>query len=603
MYISDVGNNWIPSGSKKRSGYVRNQATIDKIKSLGIFEICIYISDDTEASESEKNKQIRANTRARLLAEKERLLALKKDIQIKKRIKDKTPVEQTQAKPDLAEKTESQNGLLNQVAEQKKSKQEPIDNIIKNKDQLKITASKVVDNPKGLLDQISEQKAAKQQSSSESSSPKCSGLLDEISEQKAAQEQSPSEPASPKRSGLLDEISEQKAAQEQSASESASPKRSGLLDEISEQKATQEQASSESPSPKRAGLLDEISQQKATTASSPENISQNTHTEGLAQKAKKYIPGAIVAPFEEEFSKAQVLHGKMKSLVKESMDQAKIGKPFDIDGIEDLADGMIDSIISNRNTLSMMSVIKNQDNYLHEHSVNCGVLMGIFARQLKLPLETIHDLITGAILHDIGMSKIDDAILLKPSKLTTEETIEMQKHVIYGRRMLEKNRGIPAIALEVCKQHHERLDGIGYPQKLHSHQVNQYGRMAAIVDTYDALTSARVYRAALSPAAAMKTLLGSRSGLLDGKLVYQFIQSINIYPVGSLVELDDSRVAVVHELNVFKKDQPKVRVFYNGKSECNITPETVDLSHPDIKTKIKKTADIVDFDIRLEDVI
>jgi len=218
-------------------------------------------------------------------------------------------------------------------------------------------------------------------------------------------------------------------------------------------------------------------------------------------------------------------------------------------------------------------------------------------------MDVIHDLVTGAILHDIGMIEVSPEIINKPAKLTPPEEKEMQRHIVLGRKILEKNRGVPAIAFEVCKQHHERLDGQGYMQKMHSHQVNQYGRVGAIVDIYDALTSQRSYRKAFSPAAAMKKLLEMSGGQLDAKLVYQFIQCINIYPVGSLVQLDDSRVGVVHELNVFKKDKPKVRVFYSGKDKHYFESKTVDLADPNIRIKIKKTVDIEDFDIELENVI
>lgn len=375
-------------------------------------------------------------------------------------------------------------------------------------------------------------------------------------------------------------------------------------EETSSEKETEDIAAGE-----QTGLINQYQalsdeEKKPTDTDSKTTQFQDKETkEGLAQRAKKHIPGAILVPFDIEFKKAKKLHGKIKEKVKESMDQAKIGKPIDVDGIEELADGLIDSIISNQNTLSMMTAFKNQGNYLYEHSVNCSILMGIFARHLKMSFEMIHDLVTGAMLHDIGMTQVPEEILLKSGTLTPGEQKEMQRHIIIGRKMLEKNHGVPAIAMEVCKQHHEMLDGQGYPQKIHSHQVNKYGRIGAVVDIYDALTSDRSYRKAFSPSSAMKKMLGMRGSHLDGKLLSQFIQCINVFPVGSLVELDDSRIAVVYELNSFKKYQPKVKVFYSGKNDCQIKPEIIDLADSNMRVKIKKPVDNARFDVNLDNVI
>ena len=161
-----------------------------------------------------------------------------------------------------------------------------------------------------------------------------------------------------------------------------------------------------------------------------------------------------------------------------------------------MADALIESIVSNRNTLAMMAAIKNKSNYLYEHAVNSGVLMEVFARHMKLNIDIIHDLVTGAMLHDIGMIEVPDEIVNNQEKLNAAEEKEVQRHIVIGRKILEKTRGVPPIVFDVCNHHHERLDGQGYMLKIHNHQINQYSRVAAIVDVYDALTSDRSYRKA-----------------------------------------------------------------------------------------------------------
>ena len=528
MYISDVGNEWIPAKRKKRKGYIRSQATIDKIKSLGVLHVCIEFPNGSAVKNSQSVEKIACESAGDTIDPDASALQTMAD-----NIKNNEQIVMMDSK--FAKNAEARS-----AAKKTNGKDKP---------------EKIVMNETAHTDK--EKLKTQKVENRETDKRKVEGDAENNSE-----------PVKDLAEACENEIQASSGG--------------GLLAQIKAEKE-----SSSTP------------QKKSTVKAMDPLVGK----EGIAQKAKKYIPGAVVVPFAEEIVNARSLHCDAKKKVEEAMTLAKMGKPFDMDGIETLADSLIDSIISNRNTLAMMTVIKSQDNYLYEHSVNCGVLMGIFARHLKLAFDVIHDLVVGAILHDIGMTEISSDIIDKPSELTTAERTEMQRHVVLGRKMLERNRGVPAIALEVCKQHHERLDGQGYMLKIHSHQINQYGRVGAIVDIYDALTTQRSYRKAFSPSAAMKKLLEMGGGDLDAKLVYQFIQCINIFPVGSLVQLDDSRVGVVHELNVFKKDKPKVRVFYSGKDDAYFEAETVDLADPNVRIKIKKTVDINDFDIGLEDVI
>ena len=556
MYISDAGNEWIPAKRTKRKGYIRSQATIDKIKSLGVLHVCIEFSDSDSASTTVDNAADSIDPNAN------NYQSIAEEIQKSERIV-------------MMDSKHADNERV-----RSESKKTPNTGLEKNTDQ-----------------------ATRKSNSGKNSSTKLKATLEEKPERIVMKDSG---------NAVKEKFKREKEAKEKSLdTEVNGSQKNGELEveaeillkpnETPSEKIDKEAKDSNTlETPSKGGLVDQFKAEKVNKTSS---VTPLVSQEGIAQKAKKYIPGAVVVPFEVEIVNAKNLHCNAKQKVEEAMSLAKMGKPFDIDGIEEMADGLIESIISNRNTLSMVTVLKSQDNYLYEHSVNCGVLMGIFARHLKLAFEVIHDLVVGAILHDIGMTEVSEEIINNPGPLTEPQKKEMQRHVIAGRKILEKNRGVPAIALEVCKQHHERLDGTGYMLKIHSHQVNQYGRVGAIVDVYDALTSDRSYRKAFSPGAAMKKLLEMAGGELDSKLVYQFIQCINIFPVGSLVQLDDSRVGVVYELNVFKKDKPKVKVFYSGKDEAYFKAETVDLSDPNVRIKIKKTVEIDDFDITLEDVI
>ena len=118
----------------------------------------------------------------------------------------------------------------------------------------------------------------------------------------------------------------------------------------------------------------------------------------------------------------------------------KIGKPIEVEKFDAMADGMVDSVLRNHNALACLGRIRQKDNYLMEHSINLAVLMGIFAKTVKLPRETMQHAVLGAMLHDIGKIMVPDDVLHKPGKLNDDEFEKMRQHVIFSRDLLTKPR-------------------------------------------------------------------------------------------------------------------------------------------------------------------
>ena len=285
----------------------------------------------------------------------------------------------------------------------------------------------------------------------------------------------------------------------------------------------------------------------------------------------------------QERGKAERVYKDAVSLVGNLLADVKLGKAIDVGPVKTLADDINNSVLNNENALLCLSQIREKDQYLLEHSINVGILMGIFARFLAYDKDTVHQLVTGALLHDIGKIRVPNHILNKPGKLTDDEWQEMKNHVEYGEQVLLKSEGISEIALSVCALHHERLDGSGYPKNLIEHDINIYGRMAAIVDVYDAITADRVYHDGKSPASTMKFLVTLTESHLDKTLVYDFIRCMSVYPVGSLVELSNGKIGVVIEITQ-EPAKPIVRTFYNSRRRIHEPPAEFDLSkhHQDI---------------------
>lgn len=168
--------------------------------------------------------------------------------------------------------------------------------------------------------------------------------------------------------------------------------------------------------------------------------------------------------------------------------------------------------------------------YTYIHSINVTSLSLSLAYNLKWDRADLEIIGVGAFLHDIGKSKIDLQVLLKPDKLTDKEFSEIKKHALYSKEILEKQNfkdGVQRIALE----HHERIDGSGYPQKLRNDQISKYAKLVAIVDVYDALTTDRCYNKAMNSKGAVN-YMSKLSGQFDPDIFKKFADLIDREVIG-----------------------------------------------------------------------
>jgi putative nucleotidyltransferase with HDIG domain len=202
----------------------------------------------------------------------------------------------------------------------------------------------------------------------------------------------------------------------------------------------------------------------------------------------------------------------------------------------------------------------------------------MFGHHLKLDRATLQEAGVGGMLHDIGKMRVPDHILNKPGRLTEDEAAIMRDHVRLGVETLSQTPGVPDLAMRVAAEHHERCDGSGYPRQLRAGEISLWGRMATIVDVYDAMTATRIYHPGLEPARALARLYRNCPDSFDPELVEHFIQALGIYPVGSLVRLASDRLAVVLEQNPGGLLHPIVRVVYDIGRQQQLEPFDLDLS-------------------------
>ncbi|MCE1240938.1 MAG: HD-GYP domain-containing protein [Azonexaceae bacterium] len=298
----------------------------------------------------------------------------------------------------------------------------------------------------------------------------------------------------------------------------------------------------------------------------------------LQEIAQKKSDRPIQVELKDEAARARRLQGEAHKIVRNMLDDIRLGQQIEVERVEPLVDGMVESIFRNQDALLPLARLKNHDDYTFQHSVGVCALLVAFGRSMKLDKAVIRQLALGGLLHDVGKARIPERILNKPAKLNEDEFSHMKRHVDEGVLLLQESGGVSEIALQVVGQHHERFDGSGYPGALGGADISLYGQMASIVDVYDAITSARVYHKGMPPTQALKKLLEWSSHHFDPQLVQAFVRSLGIYPSGSLVMLDSKRLGVVLEQNEGNLLEPVVRVFYHTGQKHYIPPEIIDLS-------------------------
>lgn len=205
----------------------------------------------------------------------------------------------------------------------------------------------------------------------------------------------------------------------------------------------------------------------------------------------------VPAPAEREKIRAVVIKEKSKAIIKDLIEDPRSGE--NIKKAVGLATQLADCIVSSREIIHELISLNSYDLYTYTHSVNVAVLSVAIGVTHGLGRDDAGSLGVGALLHDIGKGGIPTEILNKPGKLSPPEYEIVKGHVVEGAKILQAHEAIPRTASEVVLQHHERLSGRGYPYGLSGSSLNLFGRIAAIADCYDAMTTRRPYQRAFTP--------------------------------------------------------------------------------------------------------
>ena len=287
-------------------------------------------------------------------------------------------------------------------------------------------------------------------------------------------------------------------------------------------------------------------------------------------------------PLPQELKQAAQICARAGAVLQSMFSDIRLGRPIEPDSATRLVQQMHVSIQRNPHALISLARIKTADNYTYLHSMAVCALMMALAQRMRMGEEEVRMAGLAGLLHDVGKCRIPLHILNKPGALTPDEWSTMQDHSRLGAQLL-RPLDVPEVVLQACLQHHEKMDGSGYPGKLKGEQIHRLARMTAICDVYDAITSDRPYKKGWPPAQALQRMAQWCGEHLDKAIFEQFVQTVGIYPVGSLVRLSTEQLAVVIDATSQSLLTPSVRIFFCVQTGQPLTPTELDLHQSEVR--------------------
>lgn len=273
-------------------------------------------------------------------------------------------------------------------------------------------------------------------------------------------------------------------------------------------------------------------------------------------------------PMEAELPRARHAFKSGETALNALIEDIRHGNTLDMDAVAGAVDSMVDSVLDNPDAMMWIARLREEDIQVYHHGVRVALYLVALGRHLGFPRQELSYLGQIGMLADVGKTKIPRALLEKPGLLSAAEFGLVKEHVNLSLHILNSGPTLPPQVLQGISQHHERIDGSGYPNQLKGDKISIYGKMAAIADSFAALITPRPYAKASAPQDALMNLYEWSGTSFHEPLVEQFVQAIGVFPVGSLVELSSGEVAVVIAHNRVRRLEPRVLVL----SEPDKTP-------------------------------
>jgi len=289
----------------------------------------------------------------------------------------------------------------------------------------------------------------------------------------------------------------------------------------------------------------------------------------------------VIPELLSDETQRRTLHA-LRSVFREFSDAPQRNKtgsyPYVGRKMRDVMTRIMDDLSRHEDAMIMLMNLHTVDHYLYMHSMNVCVYATLLGIAHGYNRDQLLALGIGALLHDIGKTQISMQVLLKPGALTANEFGEMKRHAERGFYLLKDEPNIPILSAHCAYQHHERINGSGYPRGIRGDEIHEYAKWIGIVDSYDAMTSRRTYRDAMLPHQAVEILYSGSGTLYETSMLQLFRDKVAIYPIGLTVKLNTGQSAIVSDINSTCAHRPIIRVLTDEEGRELQTPFDMDLS-------------------------
>ncbi|MGH8507774.1 MAG: HD-GYP domain-containing protein [Gammaproteobacteria bacterium] len=280
---------------------------------------------------------------------------------------------------------------------------------------------------------------------------------------------------------------------------------------------------------------------------------------------------------EEEYSGAHGVRRELREALSEILEDVKHGKAIHIVAVKAAVRGMMESILRNPDAAMWLRLMKDKNGYAHYHHVDTSALAVAMGRHLGFTSGEISNLGLGALLSNIGTANLPSDLLMRSNQLSEDEVSLVRRHVESAVALLTETPGVGKQVIDIIACRHEWFDGSGYPNGLRGAAIPVFGRIVAIAEWFDACTSNRQQVAAISPHAALQHLYRQRNTRFQAELVEQFIQTLGVYPTGTLVELTTGEIGVVISQNRVRQLRPRIMLMLGSDKSHYKSYPIVDL--------------------------
>ncbi len=263
-------------------------------------------------------------------------------------------------------------------------------------------------------------------------------------------------------------------------------------------------------------------------------------------------------------------------------DSLSNGRHTNIDAVKEAINPLIEGVFRNPEAVAALLRLKESGDYRYHHGISMALWAVILGRHLGLHRDELEKLAVGCAMCDIGMTELSCELLDQPKNLSEKQRSIVRAHPLIGAEMVGDSKDVDFEILAIIENHHERMDGSGYPRGMEGAAIPLLARIAGLVDTYDAMITARPYAPARTSHEAAQELLDGKGTQFQDALVEQFVQAIGLFPTGTLVELNTREVAIVVRQNSTRRLKPEIVVVLCPEKNKKNVLELIDLSDQNI---------------------